>query len=412
MTAAPASSRGAATPAAGIGIVPLERFVAPVDRDGSRGSNRAAAGRCSIAAANDCEAIAAWLRPRLPSDGQPGHTWRAYRKEAERFLLWSVLVRGKALSSLDADDCAAYRDFIAAPPAAWIAPCGAQRCSDGWRPFAGPLSARSQAAATSILRSLCGWLVRRHYLAANPWDGVPARVEAQPMPQLRAFSPRQWMLVRTWITGEVARAPSPALHRLRFLLEFGAMTGLRLAELASARLGWLRLEQLHDMRGQAPAWSMRVPGRRNSWREVPLADPVMQVLRCYLVQRGLKADPLANDPGLPLISRLDRQGALSAWRIHEVVRDGFKRCALAVQAQDPHAAERIRSGSTHWLRHTFGAHTVARGVARDVVQSALGHASPATTAIYGRSEAARQHLELQAVFPGDEAAQVAARPEP
>jgi len=93
----------AATPAPCIGIVPLERFVAPADRDGSRGTNRAAFNRCKIAAANDYEAIAAWLRLRLPDS----HTWRAYRKEAERFLLWSVLARGKALSSLDGEDRAA-----------------------------------------------------------------------------------------------------------------------------------------------------------------------------------------------------------------------------------------------------------------------------------------------------------------
>ena len=45
----------------------------------------------------------AWLRLRLAGS----HTWRAYRKEAERFLLWAVMERRRALSSLDGDDCVA-----------------------------------------------------------------------------------------------------------------------------------------------------------------------------------------------------------------------------------------------------------------------------------------------------------------
>jgi hypothetical protein len=40
------------------------------------------------------------------------------------------------------------------------------------------------------------------------------------MPQLRALSQKQWDLVQGWLSDELARAPSPALHRLRFMLNF------------------------------------------------------------------------------------------------------------------------------------------------------------------------------------------------
>ena len=56
------------------------------------------------------EAIRAWLGARA----RAAHTARAYRKEAERLLLWSTVLRGKPMSSLDAQDCAAYRAFLAA----------------------------------------------------------------------------------------------------------------------------------------------------------------------------------------------------------------------------------------------------------------------------------------------------------
>ena len=40
------------------------------------------------------------------------NTQRAYRKEAERMLLWAVIEREKALSDLTVDDCARYRDWL------------------------------------------------------------------------------------------------------------------------------------------------------------------------------------------------------------------------------------------------------------------------------------------------------------
>jgi site-specific recombinase XerD len=381
----------ALTPPPRIGIVPLERFRPPSERDGSRGTNRAPAERCKVAAANDFEAIQAWLRLRV----QGTHTWRAYRKEAERFLLWSVMERRRALSSLDGDDCVAYRDFIAAPGPEWVGPRNAQRWSEAWRPFEGALSVRSQATAMTIVRSLCEWLVRRHYLDSNPWDDVPARPDAPSMPQLRALSQKQWSLVQEWIDGELASGSSPALHRLKFILDFAYMTGMRLAELAAARLGWLRHEQLDD--GEW-AWSIMVLGKRNKWREVPLPDPAVEALRASLVLRELDSDPLANDPDTPLISKLSLEAPLSAARIYEILVTGFERCAAHVWGHDRLAAERIREATTHWLRHTYGSHSAARGVPQDVLQANLGHESLATTSIYVRAEKGRRHRALQAAF--------------
>ncbi len=381
----------ALTPPPRIGIVPLERFRPPSERDGSRGLNRAPLDRCKVAAANDYEAIQAWLRLRV----QGTHTWRAYRKEAERFLLWAVMERRKALSSLDGDDCVAYRDFLAAPGPEWVGSRNAQRWSEAWRPFEGPLSVRSQATAMTIVRSLCEWLVRRHYLDSNPWDDVPARPDAPSMPQLRALSQKQWQLVQEWIDGELAEAPSPALHRLKFILDFGYMTGMRLAELAAAKLGWLRHEQLDD--GEW-AWSIMVLGKRNKWREVPLPDPALDALRAYLDIRGLRTEIFDNDPETPLIAKLSLDAPLTTARIYEVLVTGFERCAANIAVRDRRAAERIREASTHWLRHTYGSHSAARGVPQDVLQANLGHESLATTSIYVRAEKARKHRAMQVAF--------------
>lgn len=382
----------ALTPAPRAGIVPIERFAAPAGLDGSRGCNRAAASRNKLSAVNDHEAVQAWLRLRVTGT----HTWRAYRKEAERFLLWAVVQRHKPLSSLDSDDCVAYRDFLARPGPEWTGPRHTQRWSEAWRPFEGPLSTRSQAVALTIVRSLCEWLVRRHYLDSNPWDGVPQRPDTPQLPQLRALSQAQWALVQRWLDGQ---APSPAAPRLRFVLRFAYLTGLRLSELAAARLGELRCEPADDD-DDGPAWSLMVLGKRRKWREVPLPSPAVAELQAYLRSRQRPVDPRDNPAETPLLARLSEEQPLSGGRIYELLVQAFERCAAGLAAENPRAAEKIREASTHWLRHTHGSHAVALGVPTDVLQANLGHQSLATTSIYVTAEKRRRQRAVEKAFGG------------
>jgi hypothetical protein len=65
-------------------------------------------GHCLIDADSDVEAVRTWLkeyrdRPR---------TLDSYRKEAERFLLWSAMKRGKNLSDINRDDVLEYGLFL------------------------------------------------------------------------------------------------------------------------------------------------------------------------------------------------------------------------------------------------------------------------------------------------------------
>jgi Phage integrase protein len=87
-------------------IVPLEHFALPAGLDGAKGSNRGE--RSLLTAHNDLAAIESWLSRCKPDS----HTRRSYRKEAERFLLWAIMEKGKPISSLTVEDCIDYRDFL------------------------------------------------------------------------------------------------------------------------------------------------------------------------------------------------------------------------------------------------------------------------------------------------------------
>jgi hypothetical protein len=122
-------------------VVPWETLRLPHEVDGSSGAFRAPRHTCTLDANNDYAAVQAWL-----SLHESTATQRAYRKEAERLILWAIVERNRALSSLTTEDAIAYRSFLRRPTPRerWVGP-GRARTSPEWRPFSGGLSARSTA---------------------------------------------------------------------------------------------------------------------------------------------------------------------------------------------------------------------------------------------------------------------------
>jgi hypothetical protein len=136
---------------------PWEKLVVPREFDGSMGLHRAPRASCVLRANNDYAAVQAWL-----SLHEAPATQRAYRKEAERLILWAIVERGVALSSLATEDAVSYRAFLRqpSPRGRWVGPA-APRTSAAWRPFAGGLSTRSRAYSLSVLSSMFRWLIEQ-----------------------------------------------------------------------------------------------------------------------------------------------------------------------------------------------------------------------------------------------------------
>ena len=385
----------------GTAIVPLEKFELPEELSGITGTNRAPQERCKLEANDDRAAINAWLGMQI----EGSHTWRAYRREAERFLLWAVVQRSKALSSLTAEDCAAFRDFLAEvqPKGRWVGP-RVQRWSPLWRPFFEPgkidpdtpygLSASSRKTAVIILRSMCEWLTRLHYLDSNPWDGVRDTVPSRrPLKTEHSLTEDQWLQLEAYAAG---LPPNEAGHRMRFIVSFAYRTGMRLSELIAATLGDLRQEWIRG--SKEPAWFLTVVGKGQRERLVPLPPEVMTLLGVYLLERGIPLQ-LAHASGAtpliaPLCSTVKRiglapTGGISASGLYQLLKAFFARVALSVD--DLADADRLLRASTHWMRHSFATHMLAAGEHVEVVQEVLGHASLSTTTNYVQSGATRNY---------------------
>ena len=426
-------------------IRPLEKFIVPAGLNGSGGLYRRPQAQCLLKATNDYQAILAWLRSkhglsvdqktrlkarrrgnRIPggdSGVEQGLDWlqalsntqRAYRKEAERFLLWAIVHKGKALSSMTNEDCTEFRDFLADPQprSRWCGDRGRERWSPLWRPFEGPLSASAQRQAITILKNLYGFLVDQNYLMGNPWSAVGVPKSAGPKVNAgRSLTLAQWHFVQR----QLESLPTTSANiRLAFGLHLLYATGLRLSEVVAATVDDLQwVEYPADSMDHQPleGWLLRVIGKGQKEREVPVPIDVVSQLGKYLVSRGLDPDPedignqgahllgKASDaaeraPGLKgrlqAGERLDPREGLAATTFYDQIKAFFTHCAGVLRGQgDAKGAERLAKASTHWMRHSHASHAIAGGMPIEIAQQNLGHASLATTTVYVTTESKRR----------------------
>jgi len=374
--------------------VPLAAIRLPAQFDGSAGANRGELRRCRISADNDYAAIQTWLS--LWPAGS--HTWRAYRKEAERFLAWAILERGKAFSDLLTDDCLAYRAFLAMPERGprWSGPPVARHLP-GWRPFQGALSLRSRAYAEQVLSALCAWLVGRHYLDSNPWDGVPALRVAEPaIDPERAVPEPIWQVLVPWLSEQATDNAQWRAIRAAVLLLHDS--GMRIFEAAAAERAELR-----PVAGDGPLWGeVRIVGKRNKVRWVPVSRRAHEALTVHWRDRGVEhtgEGPLlvpAEADTLPRARAKVAAGRVgySDRGLRKLVHQAAEGLRDYLEQTQPDLTAQARHLHPHAYRHAFGTAATEADVPVDVVQSYLGHASTSTTAIYNKAGARRRQREI------------------
>lgn len=153
---------------------------------------------------------------------------------------------------------------------------------------------------------------------------------------------------------ETARSQALAL-RDRAMLEVLYAAGVRVSEVADARLEDLKLEMGYIL----------VRGKGDKERMVPLGVPAQQALQQYFKNgRGV----IARNKNLPLLFLGVNGRRLTRQRVWQVV-------GKASLASGRHA-------SPHMLRHSCATHMVENGADLRTVQTILGHSDISTTQIY------------------------------
>lgn len=234
------------------------------------------------------------------------------------------------------------------------------------------LSPRTRARMLVTLRGFCGWLVLNGHLAADPTLGLESPRPAEQLPVAFLSSELEAIVAVASTTDEQARFPWP--ERDRALVAVLAGAGLR----ASECCGLLIADLLRD---DDPV--LRVLGKGNKERRVPVAVEVVEAVDDYLATRAERLGPPK-----PTDLLFVRYNGLA-----------FTREALnyhVVRWLDRAGVRKPDGECAHAFRHTYGKGLVARGVALPAVQQLLGHANLNTTQIYLRMTGADLHEASQA----------------
>lgn len=364
----------------------------PEELSGARGINRSNTDN-SLAVNDDLSAVRLWLQARAVNP----NTLSQYRKEAERFVLWCTMERGKALSSITASDASLYPRWLEElgrlepevwadrwhlPQSTWIGPKNAARLSPQWRPFNGPLSVSSRKTSLTVIRILFGFLNKTGYLRSNPFDQISSKVRFLPgegAPKAfadRSLTPRQWEAVLAHLE---SMPESEAKLRIRIVLSLGKGLGMRASEMINARADWITVRRI----GDEDLTVLEIVGKGDKVRRLPLAEQTLKDINAYFTARGLPPAALA-DPATPILAGIRRRGGehgISRSGLYRVLCDFFEAAASEIEEQSASDAAKLRAGSTHWLRHTF-ATSALKSMDINLVQNAMGHASIGTTSRY------------------------------
>ena len=158
----------------------------------------------------------------------------------------------------------------------------------------------------------------------------------------------------------------PQSLRDRALLELFYSTGARVSELSLADCVAM----------DADKNAMRLLGKGNKERIVPIGSQARKALIAYFEQRSEQGDDLSALRPLFLNTRGKR---LSRQSIYKIVRNTSRHAAL------------FKDVSPHTIRHSFATHLLESGAGLREIQTLLGHANLNTTVRY-------THLSLKKVI--------------
>jgi integrase len=168
--------------------------------------------------------------------------------------------------------------------------------------------------------------------------------------------------------------PSPAGPRDAVVLALGLAAGLRRAEIAGLDLADVDLERE----------VVRVHGKGNKVREVPVKGGTLAALRAWLAARG-------SEPG-PLVCPVNKAGRVELRRL-------APQAILRVCEKRARDAE-VPGFAAHDMRRTYISALLDQGVDLSVASDLAGHASPLTTKKYDRrGERARHAAASTLVVP-------------
>lgn len=206
------------------------------------------------------------------------------------------------------------------------------------------LSKATIARKLAAVRSCFRFLARRGALEVNPARQVRSPRLGRRLPSVLPKDEATQLL-------DAVPEPTAAGARDRALLELLYASGLRVAEGCG-----LDLDDLDEARR-----TVRVLGKGDKERVVPVGETALEALDAYLAMRGRQRGPLFQNA---------RGGRLTPRSAHRIVKRLARRAGIS---------QRV---TPHTLRHSFATHMLGEGADLRLIQELLGHSRLSTTQRY------------------------------
>jgi integrase/recombinase XerD len=219
------------------------------------------------------------------------------------------------------------------------------------------LAASSLRIATVHLKVFFRWLAGRGKLPMDPAEPLLSPRPEKSLPETLHSADIRKLL-------EAIDPAQPLGRRDLAILELFYSSGLRLAEICSARLEFL----------DSVEHFIRVTGKGSKTRLVPVGQRAEEALEDYL--RNERPTLVKKRTGSEIFLSV-RGTKLSPDRVRQVVKE---RAAMAGIDQNVYP---------HLLRHSFATHLLEGGADLRVIQELLGHADISTTQIYTHVDGSR-----------------------
>lgn len=219
------------------------------------------------------------------------------------------------------------------------------------------VSAVSVNRKISALRSFYKWLNKRSYMDKNPMLKITAPKMPKRLPvTIQNMNMEKLLEQPIQTTGD--SLTNYILIRDTFILVLLYSTGIRRAELIGLKISDFDLYRKE----------VRVTGKGNKIRSIPLTDTLISQMKDYLKSRSHWGDKsndvlLLTNTGKPVYPRF----------IHDIVSRQLGELTT------------LSKKSPHVLRHTFATHMLDRGADLNGIKEILGHASLAATQVYTHS---------------------------
>ena len=351
-------------------------------------------------------------------------TFEAYRREVERLLQWSLLIKQSSVLSHKRQDIEDYLQFCLSPPRSWIGVKkvsrfvirgGERKPNKEWRPFiatvdkadhkegvepskaAYNLSQKSIREIFTVLSSFYNYALQEEKVIANPVALIKQKSKFLQKRQQQAtvmrLSENQWKYCLA--AAETMANEDSAHERTLFALIAMYLMYLRISELAASER-WVP-QMNHFYKDSQDLWWFKTVGKGNKLRTIAVGDSMLAALKRYRKSFDFSALPSAKDDS-PLMPKEKGAGAMSSTRhIRRLLQQCFDKAADSLRSAGlSEDAESIKIATVHWLRHTGISDDInkhGRPVAH--VRDDAGHSSSAITDRYNDIELTERHKSAQ-----------------